>query len=212
MAATVVFWSGFAALLISNALFLTGVWGYSVLKTGFAMTPGPALSVVFAGLSSRLAGRIGAARVGVIGARLFTTAAVWLAVVPESDPSYLTAFLPAQLLAGAGIGLLVPTLVAITVDHLPPARLATAIAVYTVFRQVGAALGVAVWIAAVGAAPGQDAASYDPGWVLIATLGVAAIAILAITSRVMPQPAAVPDHTPVGQAEPQGEPAGRGID
>lgn len=212
MSATVVFWAAFAGLLVSNALFLTGVWGYSVLETGFGMTPGPALSAVFAGLSSRLAGRIGAARVGVLGGGLFTTAAVWLTVGVESNPSYLTAFLPAQLLAGAGIGLLVPTLVAITVDHLPPPRLATGIAVYTVFRQVGAALGVAVWVASVGAAPGLDAASYDAGWVLIAALGATTVAIMAITSHAMTTAAARAVHTPAGQTDPQSEVAGQRID
>lgn len=210
MAATVLFWGGFAALLVSSALFLTGVWGYSVLETGFGMTPGPALSVVFAGLSSRLAAKIGAARISALGGALFTIGAAWLAAGLDTEPGYLAAFLPAQLLAGAGIGLLVPTLVAITVDELPPARLATGIAVYTVFRQVGIALGVAIWVASVGGAPGPDAPSYQAGWVLIAALGAATVAVMAVTSRISTA-SATADRTPIAQTEAHDEAAAQPI-
>src|SRR4051794_19042191 len=44
---------GFYALLLANILFLTGVWGYSTLHAGIAVTPGP----LMAALSSAIAGR-----------------------------------------------------------------------------------------------------------------------------------------------------------
>lgn len=188
LAATVVFWAGFAALLISSALFLAEVWDYTSLETGLGATPGPALSAVTAGLSSRLADRIGAPRVGVLGSGLLAVAAIWLLVGPGSAPAYPTAFLPAQLLAGAGIGLVLPVIMVITVGHLPAARLATGIAVNSAFRQVGAALGVAVWVAAVGAEPGPRAASYQAGWWLIAALAVATAAIMALIHRIASDP------------------------
>src|SRR4051812_41000495 len=37
---------GFYAFLLGNVLFLTGVWHYSVLTAGFAMTPGPLMAAV----------------------------------------------------------------------------------------------------------------------------------------------------------------------
>ena len=47
-----VFSLGFYAVLLANILFLTSIWGYSTLKAGFAVTPGP----LMAALSSALAG------------------------------------------------------------------------------------------------------------------------------------------------------------
>ena len=41
-----IFSLGFYALLLSNILFLTGVWHYSILKAGFAVTPGPLMAAV----------------------------------------------------------------------------------------------------------------------------------------------------------------------
>ena len=49
-----VFALGFYAVLLANILFLTSVWDYSILKAGFAVTPGP----LMAALSSALAGRM----------------------------------------------------------------------------------------------------------------------------------------------------------
>ncbi len=49
-----VFALGFYAVLLCNILFLTGVWGYSTLHAGVAVTPGP----LMAALSSALAGRV----------------------------------------------------------------------------------------------------------------------------------------------------------
>jgi len=40
-AATLVYAMGFFALLLGNILFLTGVWHYSILRAGLAVTPGP---------------------------------------------------------------------------------------------------------------------------------------------------------------------------
>src|SRR4051812_6267600 len=50
---------GFYAFLLGNVLFLTGVWHYSILTAGFAMTPGPLMAAVGAIAGGRLAGRFG---------------------------------------------------------------------------------------------------------------------------------------------------------
>ena len=41
---TFLFSLAFYALLLGNILFLTEVWGYSMLKAGFAVTPGPLMA------------------------------------------------------------------------------------------------------------------------------------------------------------------------
>jgi hypothetical protein len=44
---------GFYALLLGNVLFLTQVWGWSVLEAGVALTPGPLMAAVTAPLAAR---------------------------------------------------------------------------------------------------------------------------------------------------------------
>jgi MFS family permease len=61
-AMTVVGAAGFYGYTLANVLFLTGLWRYSVLQAGLALTVGPAVAAVVAGPTSRLAQRIAPAR------------------------------------------------------------------------------------------------------------------------------------------------------
>ena len=62
-----VFALGFYALLLCNVLFLTGVWGYSILEAGIALTPGPIAAAVAAPIGGRLSDRFGQRLVAVPG-------------------------------------------------------------------------------------------------------------------------------------------------
>ncbi|HZM76552.1 MAG TPA: MFS transporter [Candidatus Limnocylindrales bacterium] len=179
MAATVVFWAAFAILLVASALFMTHVWGFSVLETGLALTPGPAIAVVGAVLSSRLAVRVGYGMLGVAGGVMVAVAGAWMAAGLGAEPAYATVYLPVQLVGGFGFGLLPPTLIAVTVVGLPPSRLSTGIAVYSIFRQIGVVLGVAAWVALLGDRATTDAAAFRGGWMLVATLGIATAVCMA---------------------------------
>ena len=53
------FSTGFAIAFFGNVQFLTGVWGWSVLKAGFAIAPGPLLVAVVAPFAGRFAARHG---------------------------------------------------------------------------------------------------------------------------------------------------------
>ena len=66
-----VFSAGFYALLLCNVLFLTGVWDYSVLHAGFALTPGPIMAALSAPIGGRLSDRFGQRIVAVPGGLLF---------------------------------------------------------------------------------------------------------------------------------------------
>ncbi|HXY43851.1 MAG TPA: MFS transporter, partial [Acidimicrobiales bacterium] len=48
-AATLVYSMGFFAMLLGNILFLTGVWHYSILRAGLAVTPGPLVVAAVSG-------------------------------------------------------------------------------------------------------------------------------------------------------------------
>jgi EmrB/QacA subfamily drug resistance transporter len=146
---TLLFALAFFSLILGNVLFLTTIWGYSVLQAGAATLPGPLLSTVFAAPAGRLADRFGHRAVIVPGTLVFA-AGVWVLRSAGAEPDWLGLWLPGACLTGIGIGLAFPTLGSAAVRDVPDERFATASAVNAAFRQVGAVLGTAILVAIVG--------------------------------------------------------------
>jgi EmrB/QacA subfamily drug resistance transporter len=146
---TLFFSAAFFSIVLGNVLFLTSIWGYTVLQAGLATLPGPAMSTVFAAPAGRLADRFGHRAVVVPGALLFAIGVMVLrSAGPE--PDWLGLWLPGSVLTGIGVGLAFPTLGSAAVRDVPVDRFATASAVNAAFRQVGAVLGTALLVAIVG--------------------------------------------------------------
>ncbi len=181
---TLLFFAGFAALLLSGVLFLTQVWQYSVLHAGLALAPGPMMAALFAGPGGRLTARYGPGSVGFVGGLLFAGGALLLAALP-ARADYSGHYLPAMLIGGAGVGLILPTFTSAAVLAVAPARLSTGIAAETTFRQIGAALAVAAWIALYGAPqPGEVLHAFHRGYLYIAACSLAAaLTLLALAVR-----------------------------
>jgi hypothetical protein len=156
--ATLVYAMGFFAMLLGNILFLTGVWQYSILRAGLAVTPGPLLVAAVSAPAGRLASRVGFRPVIMTGSALFASGLVWFAVVVRVGPHYLTEWLPGTVLTGIGIGLTFPVLSAASVASLPSDRFAVGSAVNQTARQVGGAIGIAVLVAILGTTTGPQAA------------------------------------------------------
>ena len=146
-AATMVFFAGFAAMLLAGVLLLTQVWGYSELRAGFALMPGPSMAALFAALSPRLSSRIGLPRTAALGAVAIGSGSAWMYEVVGLTPHYVSDFLLPFMLGGVGVGLLVSTLPAMVTASLPPSRLATGTGVFGMSRQLGSAVGIAILIA-----------------------------------------------------------------
>jgi len=146
---SLLFAAAFFSLILGNVLFLTSIWGYTILQAGLAALPGPALSTVVAGPAGRLADRFGHRALVVPGTLVFAAGALVLRAA-GAEPDYLGIWLPGACLTGIGIGLAFPTLGAASVRDIPVDRFATASAVNAAFRQVGAVLGTALLIAIVG--------------------------------------------------------------
>ena len=147
--ATLLFGMAFFATILGNILFLTSVWGYSVLEAGLGTIPGPLATAIVAGPAGKLADRIGHRAVIVPGCVVY---AVGLLVLRSTgiEPDYVGTWLPGMTLTGIGIGLAFPTLGAAAVRDVEPDRFGAASAVSSAFRQFGAVLGTAVLIAIVG--------------------------------------------------------------
>ncbi len=180
-AATLVCAAGFFGFTLVNVLFLTDVWHYSVLRAGLAITPAALIVAVVAGPSSRLVSRFGERAVAVTGALIWAASAVWLATQAGLRPDYLGQWLPGLVLAGIGGGLAFPTLSSAAITSAAGQDFGTSTAVNSVARQLGAALGVAIAVAALGTpvTPAQIATSFDHAWTVAAVL-LAAGAVLAL--------------------------------
>ena len=76
---------------------------------------------------------------------------------------------------GLGIGLTLPVQSGAVVKHLRPGRFAIGSAVNSSFRQLGAVLGISLFVAVLGApAPGAAVTAFDHVWWVFAGLGLAA--------------------------------------
>src|SRR2546425_1065834 len=172
-----IYGTGFTIMFFGNVQFLREVWGYSPVRTGLAMAPGPLVVLLLAPRFGRLAGRIGQRPILLPGGVIYAAAAVFLLSRVDSAPDYLAVWLPYVLLSGIGVSMVLPLLTSAAVAGLPPDRFATGSAVNVALRALGQTLGVAVFVAVVGrAAPGELLAHHRLAWWLVAAAGLAVTA------------------------------------
>ncbi|MDY7103639.1 MAG: MFS transporter, partial [Actinomycetota bacterium] len=166
-------------ILLVNILFLTGVWGYSILGAGLASTPAPLVVTVVSPLAGRLADRIGERPLAAPGALVFASGVVWYLWRVGESAAYWTEWLPGNIAVGVGIGMTLPMLSSSAVRDVAADRYAVAGGVLQTARQIGSALGVALVVAIIGdPGPDEALAAFDRAWVVIAVLGASS----AITS------------------------------
>jgi NTE family protein len=164
-AMTVLAAAGFYGYTLTNVLFLTGVWRYSVLDAGLALTPGPFVAAAVAGPTSRIVERIGHRPVLVAGGLIWGGAVLWFVERVGVRPDFVGQWLPGILMLGVGAGTLLPNLSGAAVAAAPGESFATATGLNSVARQVGAALGVAVVVAIIGTpTPLTAAAAFQHAW------------------------------------------------
>jgi NTE family protein len=189
--ATIVIAAGFYAYTLCNVLFLTGVWRYSILTAGLALTPGPFTAMAVAGPASRVVERVGHRALLVPGALVWAGGMVFFATTLGVRPDFLGGWLPGMLILGVGAGLTLPTLSSAAVGSVPGPRFAVATSLSSVARQLGAALGVAVLIAILGnPAPAQALHAFEHGWLFAGgCFLVGSLACLALVVKPAGEPA-----------------------
>lgn len=179
-AATFLFSTSFAIMLLSNSLWCQDVWHYSPLLAGLAMVPGPAMVPVVTAASTRIVRRLGPGPVAALGSLVFAVSQAWRVLFAGPEPAYVVDLLPSMVLGGAGVGLALGTLIAAGATALPDDRTATGSAIVNSGRQIASALGVAVLVTILGPATGQ-VSGYTVGWTVGAVLAVvAAVVSLAL--------------------------------
>ena len=185
-AASLLFGTGFFAMLLANQLFLQSVWHYSVLRSALATAPGPIVVALVARTTSKLSGRIGYRPVLGAGAVVWAVGVVGLATQIGISPHWLREVLPFSLLTGLAIGMTLPVQSAAAVATLPPSRYALGSAINSSFRQLGAVLGISLFVAILGTpSPATVLEAFRHVWWTLGALGLAsgAVQLLPTESR-----------------------------
>lgn len=178
--AMLVFGTAFAALFFGSILFLTDIWGWSVLQAGFGVAPGPVVVGVVAPQVGKLAGRIGQRPILVTGGVLFAGSGLFRVVMLGPDVNYLRDFFPSMMLSGLGVAFVFPQLSSVVAQALPPGRAGVGGAAAQAVRQFGGTFGVALTIAFLGTS-GAVIDGFDPIWWIVVIGGLATSALVLPT-------------------------------
>ncbi len=118
----------------------------------------------------------------------------WFVERVGATPAFLSEWLPGMVLLGIGAGTLFPNLSGAAVASAPGESFATATALNSVSRQVGAALGVALVVAILGTpSPSQVMDAFDNAWTFGAACLFAAGLGCLLVGRVQSEAPALPD-------------------
>jgi EmrB/QacA subfamily drug resistance transporter len=174
------FSTAFGGFLLSLVLWEEGVWHWSAMTIGLAIAPGPFMvPVTSLLLAKRLIARFGAATVVVAGLVVFAGGVVVWAALAGQHPDLGFAIL-CVIPSGIGVGLTLPTLMGLGTSPLPASSFATGSGVINMVRQIGFAVGVAIFVAIVGtpvSAAAHIAAFRLAWWVMV---GITALGLLPL--------------------------------
>ena len=182
----VLFSVAFAGNLLAAVLWMQQVWDYSAVRTGLGVAVGPAMVPVFAAVGQRLSHRFSVGAITAAGCLLFSLGVALMGFRLTLEPSYAAVVLPSMLIGGSGVGLALPTILSAATADLPADRSATGSAVVNMSRQVGAVLGIAVFVAVLGTPAGpQDVLdSFARAWLVLAAIGLVSAGVaLGMTPR-----------------------------
>jgi hypothetical protein len=201
--AMLVFGTAFSALFFGSILFLTQVWGWSILQAGFGVAPGPAIVAVVAPRAGKLAGAIGQRPIVIAGGLLSAASGLYRLVFLGHEVDYLRAYFPSMVLSGLGVACVFPQLSSVVAQALPANRTGVGGAALQAVRQFGGTFGVALTIAFLGTSSGVAGATgaYDRIWWLI-VLGGVVTSVLALPLRA----AGVASRERAASAAPRPEP------
>ena len=120
---------------------------------------------------------------GVLGGALFAAGGAWWLAVLVPTGSLWWGYMPGIVLTGLGAGVAQTSFIAGGTASLPATEYSAGAGILNTGRQIGSALGVAVFVAvtAVGA---DDASVFAPAWgVMSAAAALALVAALCMGGR-----------------------------
>ncbi|HEY1420576.1 MAG TPA: DHA2 family efflux MFS transporter permease subunit [Candidatus Dormibacteraeota bacterium] len=134
---------GMLSMFLPITIYLQSVRGFSALTAGLTIAPMSLTSMLVAPFAGRFSDRIGGKYILTTGISLFTIGMGTLAFVAGPDSNWLT-FLPATIIAGAGMGMTFAPMTTVAMRNISPRNAGAASGVLNTIRQLGAAIGSAV--------------------------------------------------------------------
>ena len=209
---------GFSAGLVTQGAFQGALAGFALVLTVYVQT-GLGWSAIHAGLTLlpfSLGAFVGTAVsvplgtklakvVMVTGAGLQSASTVWVLAVVHSRGDSLSTWdlVPALVVSGIGLGLLVVPLVDVALATIPTSAAGAASGAYGTVQQVGAALGVAVvgtvFFSVTG--PSYDVGSLRDGLLAACWVAAGGYALAALASLLLPSRAQLHAHQEAVEAE-----------
>ena len=182
-------------------LFVQAVFGYSAFQTGLVLLALAIGAFVGGPTAGILATRIGPRRVVSTGMALEAVGITIVALLFSPDRNGL-AFVPALFIYGIGVGLASAQLTSVILSEIPPRESGQASGMQSTFRQVGAAVGIALLgtVLAAGLRTGtQEQLSQIPGLPPDTVAGIVE-AIDGSAGQALPGIAQQPGSEPVVEA------------
>jgi EmrB/QacA subfamily drug resistance transporter len=161
-------------------LFLTQVWGYSLLQAGLAITPGPVCSAIVGFYTGRLADRHGPRLLISVGSLFPILAMLWMVWRFGPDPHYVTVFLPATILFSLGFGFTFSPLNGAALRGVDPAAFGEVNATFNTVRNLGGGLGVAIVVALLGNEQPIPFERFDHTFYAMAFLGIVPVIVIGL--------------------------------
>lgn len=183
-AASFAFGAAMFAWLLAGPMFLDAMWGYSVLGSAAALSVGAVSSMVTATLTGRVTAPGPRRWTGVLGVLMFLATLVWMSTeMFGPTPALWSAWIPAGILGGGGVGIVVTVLGATAANALPPHRFAAGTGMNLTARQLGGALGIAVLAAVLAAHADDPLAGFHTLFLLCAGFAAVSACLIAVPSR-----------------------------
>ena len=123
-------------------LFLQNVLGFTATQTGLALLPGAIATAVSMIIASRLVARIDGRLLITVGLLIFAAGCWWMGVTNQDSGNW-DIFWP-RTLQGFALGFLFVPLSTATLSAVSREKMANATGIYTLIRQLGGSLGIAI--------------------------------------------------------------------
>lgn len=179
--ATFFFGACFSGNILNNVLFLRTIWGFSATKAGWFSVLSPIVVALVSMYTGRKLASIGYRKLLLSGPLFVALTVAGSVVFLTSDPQPWVPWLPIMFLLGIGLGCTFPALSAATVLRLPPTSFAVGGAINNTFRQVGAAVGVAIVVTVQTATDGIE--GFRNGWKVAIVFALLAAGISLLQPR-----------------------------
>lgn len=169
----------FYALIFVLSVYFQRVRGFTPTETGFALLP--FVVIMLANVASGWLARRFSARTPVVAGNLLSAISFALLHGIDEHTPYMR-FLPSLLLLAIGSGISTPSLTSSILASVDASRSATASALFGAARQVGSAMGVALFGSQLAGSPADITAAAAFAFTVSAVLraGCSVLALLAL--------------------------------